>query len=881
MKRLPRRVIVCCAAILFVHAASGFSPSIVKMFGKHDKPQTLPYFGYDVAMNDRWLVVSEPTNDDLSINAGAIHVFDPATGNYVKKILCKVPGVIDFGQCVAVHGNLVAVGAQSTATGVGAVFLFDLITGNLVRTLTPPDGANGDDFGVSVAVSESIVVVGSSHHGIAGLHAGAAYTFDFTTGAYLGKLLGSDTSTGDRLGECVAAQGQVALVGAPGHGVDGACYLFDGRTGAQLQKISSPTMSGIGGAISISGRYALLGATPVGSTGQVYFYDLQTSVLIRTLSPSDGAVADQFGGAVALHGNLAVIGAPEVGDSVGAIYFFNPRTGEQLARLQAPDHSDNSRFGGSVAVWRDRVVVGAPFDFQLGPFGGSAYLLQPIPTPAPFTRIAAVKDSAPGTLSTRFQAFDEGSVNADGEVVFAARLNGPGASGGRTRGVWDTLAANQSLDSLVLSGVDLAPAYPGLKAVSFSGPTTNQTSDAFFQASLIGPGVTSFNNRAIFRDNGGTLAPVARLGDTPALLGGAAISGFAQLLQSTDVAKGAALVARLKAGTGGTTPLTDSAIVWIDSTPALAYTVREGSPSPAGGVPFGQMSRAAFHDDLIAFTSVLFTGPAINQGVFKFDPAAMGMSTLIAQKGGDAPDTGGAKFASIAGETLSTAEEVTFKTTLAGSTIDSLNNEGLWSERFGQVDLVARKGSLVPGGPAGRVWNRFLRFWALSNDRVLFTATMRGPGISASNDQSLWLAAENGSYQLMLREGDLAPECGGAKIGVIQQVVCEPGNGWYAALVSLTGARSDSNQALYIGRASALLAKAALRRPYLVLRKGWRYRSVGGGDAHIRSIRFNSKDVDATGAGGKGGPQAINIGSQLLLNLTLDDGGAELARLEP
>src|SRR5690606_38451331 len=84
-----------------------------------------------------------------------------------------------------------------------------------------------------------------------------------------------------------------------------------------------------------------------------------------SLTAADGAAFDLFGGAVAIHADTVVVGA-EFADlhgrpDQGAPYVFT-RSGDQWveqAKLTAADGQAGDRFGGAVAVAGDTAVVGA------------------------------------------------------------------------------------------------------------------------------------------------------------------------------------------------------------------------------------------------------------------------------------------------------------------------------------------------------------------------------------------------------------------------------------------------------------------------------------------------------------------------------------------
>lgn len=97
------------------------------------------------------------------------------------------------------------------------------------------------------------------------------------------------------------------------------------------------------------------------------------------LIASDGAADDQFGYSVAVHGDTAVIGAPEDDDngfdSGSAYIFVRSGTGwSEQAKLTASDGGGGDAFGFSVAVHGDTAVIGAWGDDGVTTRSGAAYV---------------------------------------------------------------------------------------------------------------------------------------------------------------------------------------------------------------------------------------------------------------------------------------------------------------------------------------------------------------------------------------------------------------------------------------------------------------------------------------------------------------------------
>ena len=96
------------------------------------------------------------------------------------------------------------------------------------------DTGEGDDFGLSVSISSSTILVGAPLHMVGtNVQQGAAYVFTKSGTAWkqASELTASDGATSDLLGYSVSDSGTTALVGAPEHNIgndqsQGAAYVF-------------------------------------------------------------------------------------------------------------------------------------------------------------------------------------------------------------------------------------------------------------------------------------------------------------------------------------------------------------------------------------------------------------------------------------------------------------------------------------------------------------------------------------------------------------------------------------------------------------------------------------------------------------------------------
>jgi hypothetical protein len=98
---------------------------------------------------------------------------------------------------------------------------------------------------------------------------------------------------------------------------------------------------------------------------------------------------------------------------------------------------------------------------------------------------------------------------------------------------------------------------------------------------------------------------------------------------------------------------------------------------------------------------------------------------------------------------------------LFGASIGS--TEGLWLVAGNQLTTVAMEDADVAGIPAAKFdsFSSALSGLILANDgRVLFSGRLKGSGITASNDLTLWCGIP-GSLELVMREGSPAPGAAG------------------------------------------------------------------------------------------------------------------------
>ena len=341
----------------------------------------------------------------------------------------------EFGISVVVDGDTIVVGAHQNDADTnnndeGAAYVFtEPFTGwadsSETAKLIASDAAADDEFGISVALDGDTAVIGARQDDDNGSQSGSAYVFtqDSNGWSQKTKLTGPSRGRDDWLGYSVAVAGDTVLAGAyesNNSGPDsGAVYLWvvpewadiansdatttshtvaglTNRVEYSLQVRAVDKMEGAGaGPPSHPLRATPLKPKPAEPTGlsaaagdsqvklswndpdwdspPIINYQLWQHAEHPTLTADTRTADDEFGYAVAIDGDTAVVGMPgeDSPDNFGAAFVFTRDQGtgkwspSPVARLRASDPGTQYRFGLSVAVHEDTsngdtIVVGAP-----------------------------------------------------------------------------------------------------------------------------------------------------------------------------------------------------------------------------------------------------------------------------------------------------------------------------------------------------------------------------------------------------------------------------------------------------------------------------------------------------------------------------------------
>jgi hypothetical protein len=309
-------------------------------------------FGSSVSLSGNLALIGARADDAGTTNAGAAYLFNATTGALLRTFANPTPQASDsFGQAVAVSGNralISAIGDRTGATGAGAAYLFDTTTGALLRTFLNPTPGSQDNFGIDVALAGNYALISTINDDTANLNAGAAYLFDITTGNLVRTFLNPTPESNnvfgnnDNFGFAVALSSTKVVIGAPNDNVNGfhngAVYEYDLATGALLYTLKIPTPNSdteefLGNDVALSDDFVLAGAPfrnkgpaiAAKDLGAAFLYDAHTGQFLQEINDTVPVRDDRFGFAVALDGRTALIGAQTDrinGIQVGQAFYY-------------------------------------------------------------------------------------------------------------------------------------------------------------------------------------------------------------------------------------------------------------------------------------------------------------------------------------------------------------------------------------------------------------------------------------------------------------------------------------------------------------------------------------------------------------------------------
>ncbi len=344
-------------------------------------------FGSALAVVDDLMVVGAPSDDNRNgEDAGTAYLFSVSSLNQAgDPVLARLtafdyPGDDQFGHSVSIGDDFLAVGAPGNdddGLDAGSVYVFGKREkqwqGGTERSRfqlpAPVGNSPGDNFGQAVAIDDKTIVVGAPGADAAYIYVRGQFGW-YADDPPITLTAPVASSPGDNFGQAVAIDDKTIVVGAPG---DASAYVF-ARIGQgwnyrfppiKLSADDASADSGFGQAVAIDGNRIIVGAPGAAS---LYVF-LRTGRLWNSESPQiklsadDASVDSGFGQAVAIDGDVIVVGAPDSGTGSVFGYVFadsSSQISDKQFKFESPGGAAGDSFGHAIDISDDVIVVGAP-----------------------------------------------------------------------------------------------------------------------------------------------------------------------------------------------------------------------------------------------------------------------------------------------------------------------------------------------------------------------------------------------------------------------------------------------------------------------------------------------------------------------------------------
>jgi hypothetical protein len=350
---MKRALHYVAASVLACAGARGQVQSAKFMASDGHPGQT---FGRAIAADGEWALVGVLSDSQVGLASGAAYTYRRRGSDWLetRKLLASdVQAGDNFGCSVAIDGSTLVVGSQSEdpqgVFAAGSAYVFELRGGVWRQTakLNSAPLASDAFFGYSVAIDGDRIVVGARTEHAVALNSGAAYVFERSGFGWVqaARLVANDGANWDFFGQSVALHGDTALIGSsadgPGGNDQGAAYVFEFNGVAWTQ--------------------------------------------VAKLRADDGAASNAFSNSLALGDGVALVGAATHSHGLtacGSAYVFERQgsvwTQTQELRAHAPGLSLG--FGTSVALSNDLILIGASKDPLQAQSRGAAYVFRRSPS---------------------------------------------------------------------------------------------------------------------------------------------------------------------------------------------------------------------------------------------------------------------------------------------------------------------------------------------------------------------------------------------------------------------------------------------------------------------------------------------------------------------
>lgn len=399
------------------------------------------------------------------------------------------------------------------------------------------------------------------------------------------------------------------------------------------------------------------------------------------------------------------------------------------------------------------------------------------------TVLAQNGDPAP-TGPGNFTFYGRPALNDAGQVAFAALLEGPGVDS--TNGLALYRLGDAGAVQIARDGDALPTGQGNFRSLS-SYFDLNAAGQVAFSATLSGDGVTSANDRALYRFGDAGTVQIAREGD--ALPTG---PGNFKSIRTTEIAfNDAGQLAFSASLEGAGIDSTNDVALYRFGDGGIVEIAREGDAAPTGSGSFKSIGNIALNDaGQAAFFAVLSDGGITNRALYRFGEAG----TVQIARERDALPTGPGRFASLSSTIAFNNEgQAAFSATVTGREVAAVSEDALYRvSDAGSVEF-ARDGDAPPAGPG--VFSYFSSDIVLNDaGQAALFATVSNPGVT---EGALYRFGDAGAVRVA-HQGEALPTGPGAFSGFFDIALNDAGQVAFYASLGGPGVDATNSIGLYL-----------------------------------------------------------------------------------
>lgn len=314
---------------------------------------------------------------------------------------------------------------------------------------------------------------------------------------------------------------------------------------------------------------------------------------------------------------------------------------------------------------------------------------------------------------------------------------------------------SSDIRTVALSGQPTPGLGPNIAFHSFGKPSLNLSGEAAFIATLTG--VNSLRDSSIWREStSGVQLTVQEFNQAP---------NPNSFLRFRDLSAPFLLSDGQLAFGGDLSTTQDRSGVWITAPSVVQQINGYGFPVPdANGEPLDDYTWSNFGIAAAYSSKVMLLGGAarhangitLTGGYWLFKD---GQIRFIVRSDAQAPGAApGAVFRSIHTPVMNRFGHIAFQAEVTDSGFGTDNDGGIWTNREGDLQVLAHAGALAPEFGPGVTYEGFtLHHTAINDaDQIVYHAFARGPGISATNSQGL-VFDDGSTRRIVVQTGQSAP----------------------------------------------------------------------------------------------------------------------------